>query len=677
MENVELRAALMNIKACDLREDALYQCETAIDRGIHVGGAYSAIPILTALFYGGEISLDIENPTSREQDVFVLSKGHAIAALASVYADLGYIRREDLKNSRGFFSKIKGHPGPLIPGVPVATGPLGHGISLAAGYALSRREENRFQAYCLVGDGELQEGSNWEGLMYAADRGLRNLCVMIDANHGQSDNTTQLLVSMERIGAQLEAMGYRVLNAYGDHMRSLLSALHVFRTERSDNRPTAIIVHGQKGYGGYGSVMGKHKASISQAELENERRWLAEEKNGLIRGLARFERADVLSIAKELGYQATLSEDGAFVLERVQPVYKVRRAPKREKRLRYNEDALPRFKQGETVGTTELLTACMAVLAQDDRLYTIDSDLSNASGLYDGVRRVNGRHALNVGIAECNMMCIGEALASEGRNVWTSTFTPFFDLQAFRRIAVSYQERQEEIEAPDGWLSEGHNLDMTFLGTSANLDTAVNGATHMGNDDNCIYGQLAHVRVIDTCCPQQLLSVVKWIAEGNRGLIYLRTMRGGAPVLYPADYRFEYGRGYALLPVENARLVIVSSGRGIAEALGAAEILKDAGITIGVVDMPSLDMDMLGRLIQDRVPVFFAEQNNGFLFDQFSRRAIEMGLRIDPGLVFHASTRDENGNARFISSGTYDQLVQALGLSRKALADRILSYIQC
>lgn len=77
------------------------------------------------------------------------------------------------------------------------------------------------------------------------------------------------------------------------------------------------------------------------------------------------------------------------------------------------------------------------------------------------------------------MMCIAEALASEGSNVWVSTFTPFFDWQAFRRIAVSYQERKEVIAANNGWLSKGHNLDITFVATAANLDTGVNGATHI------------------------------------------------------------------------------------------------------------------------------------------------------------------------------------------------------
>ena len=161
----------------------------------------------------------------------------------------------------------------------------------------------------------------------------------------------------------------------------------------------------------------------------------------------------------------------------------------------------------------------MATLARDPRLYSVDADLANASGLFDGVSRVDRGRALNVGIAECNMLCVAEALASEGANVWVSTFPPFFDQRALRRIAVSYQERQEAIE--EGWLNEGHNLDITFLATSANLETGVNGATHMGNDDWNLVRQMAGVKVIDVSCPQLLQAVMKWIAQGNRGLVYV------------------------------------------------------------------------------------------------------------------------------------------------------------
>ena len=123
MEHLREKAELLRIKECDLRLDTLMQCDTSIDRGIHIGGAFSALTSMTALYYGGVMDYNVENPTDTSQDIFLLSKGHAVAALASVYGDVGYIDREKLKNSRGYGALIKGHPGPVIPGVLVATGP--------------------------------------------------------------------------------------------------------------------------------------------------------------------------------------------------------------------------------------------------------------------------------------------------------------------------------------------------------------------------------------------------------------------------------------------------------------------------------------------------------------------------------------------------------------------------
>ena len=107
---------LLAIKDSDIRLLTLEQCRDAVDKGLHAGGAFSSIIPLVALFYGGFIDLDIEDPTRRGQDMFALSKGHAVAALASIYAELGYFDRKMLKNSRSYRSILNGHPGPILPG---------------------------------------------------------------------------------------------------------------------------------------------------------------------------------------------------------------------------------------------------------------------------------------------------------------------------------------------------------------------------------------------------------------------------------------------------------------------------------------------------------------------------------------------------------------------------------
>src|SRR4051794_28803322 len=116
---------LLAVKDSDIRILSLEQCRDAVDKGLHAGGAFSAVIPLTALYYGGFMDIDIAAPTRRGQDLFTLSKGHAVAAMASIYADLGYFGREILRNSRSHTSILNGHPGPILPGVHIATGPMG------------------------------------------------------------------------------------------------------------------------------------------------------------------------------------------------------------------------------------------------------------------------------------------------------------------------------------------------------------------------------------------------------------------------------------------------------------------------------------------------------------------------------------------------------------------------
>src|SRR5438132_13225140 len=138
---------LLEIKDSDVRLLTLEQCRDAADKGLHAGGAFSAVVPLVALFHGGFINVDVSDPTRRGQDMFVLSKGHAVAAAASIYAELGYFDRDVLKNSRSFDSILNGHPGPVLPGFHLATGPMGQGLSVAQGFAFIGKTNPRFDTY--------------------------------------------------------------------------------------------------------------------------------------------------------------------------------------------------------------------------------------------------------------------------------------------------------------------------------------------------------------------------------------------------------------------------------------------------------------------------------------------------------------------------------------------------
>jgi transketolase len=677
LENLKELSMLLSVKECDLRSDTIEQCKYSIDKGIHIGGAFSAITPLTALYYGGFMNYNVENPTSLDQDIFILSKGHAVAALASVYADVGYFDKKHLKNSRSYGSLIKGHPGPIIPGVPVATGPLGHGISIACGYALKGREDKNSSVFCLVGDGELQEGSCWEGIMFAGDRQLQNLCILVDKNGGQSDNTQQLFLKLDTLQSKFESFGFNVIETNGYEIGSLLLALEQFKSFAHTAKPTAIICNSIKGLGGYSGATEKHKASFSDEEIDVELTFMKQTRSQRVHNLSVMNASIVDQLADKIGYVCERDASNNITsLKRLDIAVKTKRAPIRDKSIRYDQSKLPVLDKSKEYGASDMAINIMKVLAEDSRIYSIDADLSNVSGLYDGVKMTNRFHAINAGIAECNMMCMAEGLAACGSNVWVSTFGPFFDWQAFRRIAVSYQERMESMEAAEGWLSEGHNLDITFLSTASNLDTATNGATHMSNDDICVFNQMAHLKVIDTCCPQQLLSIAEWIAQGNKGLVYLRVMRNKSKVLYSSDFKFEYGKGYYLRQGPSSCPVIISSGHGVLEALSAADLLEKDGIFVSVLDMPSCDLELFRELASSSRLVLFAEQNNGSLFNCFSQYVLQNHISFDINQIRQISTLTTGNQPQFIQSGTYSQLIQALELSPDAIAQKLKTYLK-
>jgi transketolase C-terminal domain/subunit len=297
--------------------------------------------------------------------------------------------------------------------------------------------------------------------------------------------------------------------------------------------------------------------------------------------------------------------------------------------------------------------------------------LSTTSFLLDGVSYVDVDRGLNVGIAESNMMNIGEAYAVMGYNVWTSTFCPFWDWRVMRRIAISFQERKETIANPDGWLSEGHNLDIVFMATAADIDTRTNGATHMGNDDLLAFDSMANLKIINISCPQQLVSAVGWVMEGNRGLVYLRLMRFASPVLYGPEIEFEYGKAYTLKSGPDDKAFIISSGRGVHEAIGAASILNQSGIPVSVVDMPSIDEKYLLEVYHSGKPVFIVEQNNGYIWSALRKQLFKSVDNIETSRFIAINTMGKDGLPTFIHSGTYPQLIAQFGLSAGQIAETV------
>lgn len=215
----------------------------------HIGGALSSADILTVLYNKCmNISSKWKDDENFEiRDRFVLSKGHASAILYSVLAQKGFIAKEELMTFRKMGSKLQGHPSPVCKGVEVATGSLGQGLSIACGMALGLKlDSNPANVFVLMGDGELQEGSVWEGFMNAAHHKLDNLVAIIDRNRLQIDGCTETVKSLDPLDAKLSAFNWKVIEIDGHDILQIYTALE---NAKKFDRPTAIIANTVKGKG--------------------------------------------------------------------------------------------------------------------------------------------------------------------------------------------------------------------------------------------------------------------------------------------------------------------------------------------------------------------------------------------------------------------------------------------
>ena len=236
----------------------------------HIGGSLSSVEILTVLFHKCMKTVPQWHRSSEydERDRFVLSKGHVSPAYYSVLSQLGYFNKEELLTFRKFGSRLQGHPTPLCPGVEVATGSLGQGLSIACGIALSLKlDKNTANVFVLLGDGELQEGNIWEGFMNAAHHKLDNLVAIIDRNKLQIDGCTENIKSLDPLNEKIKAFNWHVIEVNGHDIAEIYNAIE---QAKQISKPTAIIANTIKGKGV--SFMennaGWHGKATNQEEFE-------------------------------------------------------------------------------------------------------------------------------------------------------------------------------------------------------------------------------------------------------------------------------------------------------------------------------------------------------------------------------------------------------------------------
>ncbi len=214
----------------------------------HPGGALSSVEILTALYFN-QMNIDPERQKDENRDRFVLSKGHASAGLYATLAERGFFEKEELKDFRKLGSILQGHPDMKhIPGVDMTSGSLGQGLSAANGMAMaSKLDQKGYRVYCLVGDGEIEEGQIWEAAMTSSHYKLDNLCVIVDNNNLQIDGEISEVMSVYPIKEKFQSFGFEVFEVNGNDIDELITVFQKAKTVK--NKPTAIIAKTIKGKG--------------------------------------------------------------------------------------------------------------------------------------------------------------------------------------------------------------------------------------------------------------------------------------------------------------------------------------------------------------------------------------------------------------------------------------------
>lgn len=268
-------------KAYDLRQDVLDIIVSG--GGGHIGGDMSCMEIVLALYSRMNVSYDRADDPDRDR--FVLSKGHCVETLYAVLADQGFLNIDEVKAQFSKFgSEYIGHPHNTLPGIEMNSGSLGHGLSVCVGMALAGKKDKRdYRVYTLMGDGELAEGSVWEGAMAASHYKLDNLCAVVDRNHLQISGTTEQVMSPGDLGARFSSFGWHVIEVQdGNDLDQLNAAFD--EAETIKGQPTVILAYTVKGKG---SVLMENKAGWhhhmpNAEEYEIIRKELAERKEALM-----------------------------------------------------------------------------------------------------------------------------------------------------------------------------------------------------------------------------------------------------------------------------------------------------------------------------------------------------------------------------------------------------------
>jgi len=526
----QLHEGLQNM-AHRLRIDSI-EATNAANSG-HPTSCSSMAEIMSVLFFK-EMRYKLSAPRDPASDRIILSKGHAAPILYAAWAEAGLFPVEELKKLRQLGSDLEGHPTPRLNFVDVATGSLGHGLSVGAGMAYVAKYIDKvdFRVYCIIGDGEAAEGSVWEALNFASFYKLDNLVPIFDINRlGQSDPTS-LGHDVDAYKARLESFGLEAIVVDGHNIDALCTAFDEARANKE--KPTAIVAKTYKGMHipGIENMEGWHgKALGDKAQKAIE---------------------DIKKLITACDYKPVPPPPAEVIMESLDA-----------SKIRLTNP--PAYKIGQKVATREAYGTALIKL-NSDRVVALDGDMKNST-FSDKLRKVDKLRHIECFICEQNMVGVGIGAGCRGRTIpFCSTFACFLT-RAFDQLRM-------------GAISQ---TNLNLVGSHAGVSIGEDGPSQMGLEDIAMFRAIPECTVFypsDAVATERAVELAAQLPK----MCFIRVTRPATPVFYDNGEVFEVGKAKILKKSGSDQVLVIGCGVTLDEAMKAAENLAGENVKVRVMD---------------------------------------------------------------------------------------------
>ena len=505
----------------------------------HPTSCLSAADLMAVLFTGGFFRYDINNPRNVNNDRLIFSKGHASALFYALWKIAGGISEKELMSYREFGSPLEGHPTPDFKFADAATGSLGQGLSIAAGFALNAKMGKLdYKTLVLLGDSEMAEGSNWEAMGFASYYKLKNLIGIIDVNRLGQRGETMFGWDTNAYEEKAKAFGWETIlidgHDFGEISKAYSKADYV-------KKPLMIIAKTIKGKGVsfLENQEGRHGKALKEDELKKALLEIGEVSESLL-----------ISLPKPQS-----PKPQPLRLSKLQP-------------LRLKESL--QYKKGDMVGIRNAYgNALVRIFSKFENMIVLDAEISNST--YSEIfKKEYPESFIECFIAEQNMVGVSLGLSVMGKLAFVSTYGAFFT-RTFDQIRMASYS----------------NANIKFVGSHGGVSVGEDGPSQMGLEDISMFRSVFGSTVL---YPSDAVSADKLFEQAakHKGIVYIRTTRMETPVIYSSNEEFPIGGCKILKQSDEDQVTIVAAGITLHEALKAYDELLKKGIKVRIIDLYSI-----------------------------------------------------------------------------------------